>query len=137
MPSRHHITVVARNLKVRLNGKAFLTIPRREVTDMLRDVSGEDTTRIKSGIGADLERALLEQGVRCYPGFTETTTGDTIRLFHAGSVLGSLVDLLVYPSVETDKDLGDVLTKIKGKWKWSTPTGPAALIEDSHTEEEG
>ena len=137
MPSRHHITLVARNLKTQLNGRAFLTIPRRDVTDMLREVSGEDTTRIKSGIGADLGQALLEQGVRCYPGFANTTTGDTIRLFHAGSVLGSLVDLLVYPSVETDKDLGAMLTKIKGKWNWSTPTGPAALIEDTVPAKDG
>ena len=129
MPSRHHITTVARNLKNQLNGRAFLTIPRTDVTEMLRDVSGEETTRIKSVIGADLDMALLEQGVRCYPRFQDTTTGDTIRLFHAGSVLGSVVDLLVHPSTETDKDLGDMLVKIKGKWKWSTPTGPAALIE--------
>ena len=131
MPSRHHITIVARNLKTRLNGRAFLTIPRVEVTEMLRDVSGEETTRIKSAIGADLDMALLEQGVRCYPRFGETTTGDTIRLFHAGSVLGSVVDLMVHPSTETDKDLGEMLTKIKGKWKWSTPTGPAAFIENA------
>jgi hypothetical protein len=129
MPSRHHVSLVARKLKGQLNGKAFLTIPRVDVTEMLREISGEDTTRIKSAIGADLDRALLEQGVRCYPTFTATTTGDTIRLFHAGSVLGSLVDLLIYPSTETDHDLAAMLTKIKGKWNWSTPTGPAALID--------
>lgn len=129
MPSRHHVTLVARQLKNRLNGRAFLTIPRVEATEMLRDVSGEETTRIKSAIGADLDLALLEQGVRSYPRFADTTTGDTIRLFHAGSVLGSVIDLLIYPSTETDKDLGDLLVKIKGKWKWSTPTGPAALVE--------
>lgn len=129
MPTRHHLTVVARQLKGRLNGKAFLTIPRVDVTELLREVSGEETTRIKSVIGSELDLALLEQGVRCYPRFAETTTGDTIRLFHAGSVLGSVVDLLVHPSMETDKDLGDLLVKIKGNWKWATPTGPAALIE--------
>jgi hypothetical protein len=131
------VSVVARKLKVQLNGKAFLTIPRVEVTEMLRDVSGEETTRIKSAIGADLDQALLEQGVRCYPTFSGTTTGDTIRLFHAGSVLGSLVDLLIYPSTETDSDLGAMLTKIKGKWNWSTPTGPAALIENVSADPKG
>ncbi len=129
MPGRHHLTQVARQLKGRLNGHAFLTVPRMEITEMLRTVSGEEGTRIKSGIAGDLERALLEQGVRCFPSLAATTTGDTVRLFHSGSVLGNLVDLLIYPSVEGDRDLGEMLLKVKGKWDWSTPSGPAALIE--------
>ena len=132
MPTRNHLVVVARQLKTKLNGKAFLTIPRTDITQVLRDVSGEDTTRIKSNIAADLEMAMLEQGIRCYPSLQVTTTGDTVRLFHAGTVLGNLLDLLVHPSTETDTDLGEMLTKIKGKWKWSTPEGPAASIEDAH-----
>jgi len=118
-------------LRERLNGKAFLTVERMEITQDLRDVSGEDTTRIKSQLAADLERALLEQGIRCYPSFAETTTGDTIRLLHAGSVLGSLIDLLVYPSKETDKDLAEMLTKVKGRWKWAVPTVTAAAAEET------
>ena len=129
MPSRHHFSVVAKHLKERLNGKAFLTIPRMEITQAVRDISGEEATRIKAAMGSELERALLEQGVRCHPSLAETTTDDTIRLFHAGSLLGSLVDLLVYPSPETDKDLGAMLSKIKGKWKWATPTGPGAHFD--------
>jgi len=116
-------------LKARLNGKAFLTVPRADVTELLREISGEDTTRLKSGLAGDLELALLEQGVRCHPGLVGTTTGDTVRLFHAGSVLGNLVDLLIHPSTETDRDLGAMLAKIKGKWNWATPTGPAASAE--------
>ncbi len=131
MPTRHHLALVARNLRERLNGKAFLTVERMEITQDLRDVSGEDTTRIKSQLAADLERALLEQGIRCYPSFAETTTGDTIRLLHAGSVLGSLIDLLVYPSKETDKDLAEMLTKVKGRWKWAVPTVTAAAAEET------
>lgn len=116
MPSRHHLTVVARQLKTLLNGKAFLTIGRTDITKRVREVSGEDTTRLKSEMASDLEIALLEQGVRCFPTLKETTTGDTIRLFHAGTLLGHLTDLLVHPSPETDRELGDVLVKIKGKW---------------------
>lgn len=120
MPSRHQLTSVARKLKTRLNGKAFLTLPRMDITELVRETSGEDATRIKAGIAADLEVALLEQGIRCFPTLTSTSTGDTIRLFHAGTVLGNLVDLLIHPSVEADSDLGAMLTKIKGKWEWST-----------------
>ena len=125
MPTRHQLTVVARQLKPRLNGKAFLTVPWMEVTELLRNVSGEDATRIKSAIASDLERALLEQGVRCFPTIASTTTGDTIRLFHAGSLFGNLVDLLVHPSTETDRDLETMLTEIE----WNSATPPSLLAE--------
>lgn len=129
MPSRSHLNQVARQLKRQLNGKAFLTLPRMEVTQMLRDISGEDTTRIKANLAAELEMALLHQGVRCYPSLAETTTGDTIRLFHAGTLLGTLVDLLALPAPEDDRDLADVLTKIKGKWK-TVPVSPEAAASE-------
>jgi len=129
MPNRNHLQSVARNLRRELNGRGFLTISRSEVTQQLRAVSGEETTRIKSQLAEELERTLLEQGVRCFPSLQDTRAGDTLRVFHAGTVLGSLVDLLVYPSKETDKDLGDMIKKVKGQWNWSTPTGPAAEID--------
>ena len=50
-----------------------------------------------------------------------TTTGDTVRLFHAGT----LVDLLEHPSIDDDGDLADVLTKLKGKWR-TVPVSPSA-----------
>lgn len=63
-----------------------------------------------------------------YPSLSETTTGDTVRLYHAGSVLGQLIDTIVHPDPGTDRDLGDVLTKVKGKWKWATMTGAAETV---------
>lgn len=75
----------------------------------------------------ELERVLLNQGVRCYPSLTDTTTGDTVRLFHAGTLLGTLVDLVSEPHADDDHDLADVLTKIKGKWK-TTPMRPGDQI---------
>ena len=123
MPTRSNLVHVARQLKRQLNGRAFLTLPRMEITQLVRNVSGEETTRIKSALAAELERALLEQGVRCYPSLGETTTGDIVRVFHAGTLLGTLVDLIAYPSQDDDEDLGDVLTKLKGKWT-TVPVGP-------------
>jgi hypothetical protein len=121
MPSRNDYVLVARELKKRLNGKAFLTIPRREVTEILRDVSGESTTRIKSSAAAELTQVLLEQALRCFPGLSDTDTFETVRIFHAGSVFGNLVDLIVHPSSQTDSDVGAMLKKVKGTWDWSTP----------------
>lgn len=60
-----------------------------------------------------------------YPSLIETTTGDTVRLYHAGSVLGQLIETIVHPDEGTDKELGEVLSKVKGKWKWASLGGPA------------
>ena len=124
MPSRTHLVAVARDLKDQLNRKAFLTIDRSEITELVRRESGEPTTRIKSSLAADLTNALNTQGVLVYPSLAETTTGDTVRLYHAGSVLAQLVDTIVHPDHGTDKELGDVIKKVKGKWKWATESGP-------------
>lgn len=124
MPSRTHLVAVARDLKERLNHRAFLTIDRSEITELLREKSGEPTTRIKSGLAADLTNALTTQGVLVYPRLDETTTGDTVRLYHAGSVLAQLIDTIVHPDQGTDNELGDVIRKVKGKWKWATESGP-------------
>lgn len=124
MPSRTHLVAVARDLKDQLNRKAFLTIGRSEITDLVRQESGEPTTRIKSGLATDLTNALNTQGVLVYPSLSETTTGDTVRLYHAGSVLAQLIDTIVHPDQGTDKELGDVIKKVKGKWKWATESGP-------------
>jgi len=125
MPTRTHLVAVARKLKYQLDGRAFVTVPRTQITDLLRKESGEPTTRIKSGLAADLTNALITQGVLVYPGLAETTTGDMVRLYHAGSVLGQLIDTIVHPDPGTDKDLAEVLTKVKGKWNWAVETGPA------------
>lgn len=124
MPTTSNLVQVARQVKRLLNGKAFKTVPRMQITQMLREVSGQDTTRIKSNLARELEYKLLEQGVRCYPSLEETTTGDTVRLFHSATLLGTLVDLIAHPSEDDDADLADVLTKIKGKWK-TVPVSPS------------
>jgi hypothetical protein len=41
MPTRTHLVAVARSLKQQLNGHAFLTIQRTEITKRLREVSGQ------------------------------------------------------------------------------------------------
>jgi hypothetical protein len=124
MTTRTHLVDVARQLKRRLDGRAFLTIERTEITGMLRTISGEPSTRIKSVLATGLTSALINQGVQVYPPLTATTTGDVVRLYHAGSVLGQLIDTIVHPDPGTDDDLGRVLTKIKGQWQWARVEGP-------------
>lgn len=118
MPQYGDLVQVAKTLKQRLNGKAFETMPRFEITEILRKVSGEDATRLKTAMAQDLEYALLEQGVRVYPKLQDTTTGDNVRLFHPGTVVASIVDMIMYPSQTTDKELAEVTRKVKGLWDW-------------------
>jgi hypothetical protein len=125
LPTRTHLVSVARELKNQLNGKAFLTIERTKITELLRETSREPATRIKSSLARDLTSALINQGIQAYPALEDTTTGDTIRIYHAGSVLGQLIDTIVHPDPGTDTDLGGVLKKIKGTWNWAPVEGPA------------
>lgn len=122
MPNRNHYSLVAKQLRNRLNGKAFETVSRSTITDILREVSGEPTTRIKSIVARDLTQVMLEQqALRCYPSIEETDSMDNVRIFRAGSAIGNLVDLIIHPAKETDKEVGDMLVKLKGKWDWTKP----------------
>lgn len=127
MVTRAHLGFVARDLKKRLGSRAFLTIYRPEVTQLVRDFSGEDSTRVKAVMGQELEQALLEQGVRCFPSLSETSE-DAVRLFHAGTLTGAIIDMLRHPAPETDRELAVALTKLKGKWDWVDRTEHAADI---------
>ncbi len=120
MPSYDNLIQVARSVKRDLDhdSKPFRSYQRMELTNRLRAFSGEPTTRIKAALGADLERALLEQGLRCYPELTATTTGAQIRIFRAGSTVGDLLDAVLVPSRDHDRRLAEALKSFKGTWEW-------------------
>lgn len=127
MPTRPHLMTVAKEIKKRLNGSAFITMPRQEVTQLVRDVSGEETTRVKSEMGKEIEMALLEQGVRLFPRLQDTESSDNIRFFHTGSVAADFVDILAHPDRETtDKQLAQIITKVKGRWIWADASATAS-----------
>ena len=116
MSSYGNLVQAAKELERRLGNRAFTIIPRLEVTELLRDTRAN--TRLKRTMAAELERALLEQGVRVYPRLQDTTTGDNVRLFRPRTVIASLVDMIMHPSDETDKEIAIVTTKVKGLWNW-------------------
>lgn len=119
MPNAVHYDAVADSLYQKLDGHAFLTIPRTDITALLRAASGESRTRIKTKIAADIETAMQIRGLRCYPSLVGTGTGDLIRLFHDDTLMSQLLAMFTEPTPHTDKELGSVLRKIKGKWDWS------------------
>ena len=123
MPTRDHLARVARALSQELGKSAFRSIERMKITEKLREVSGEETTRIKAELAKNLEMELLYQGVRCFPPLDQTSTSDTIRLFHTRTVVASLVDMLTNPGPETDRELANVTKKVKGLWNWAPSPG--------------
>jgi len=125
MPTRDHLARVARALAQDLGNNAFRSIARMEITEKLRQVSGEETTRIKAELAKSLEMELLLQGVRCFPPLDQTSTGDTVRLFHTRTVVANIVDMLTNPGPETDRELGNVTKKVKGMWNWTPTPGDA------------
>jgi hypothetical protein len=125
MPTRDHLARVARALAQDLGNHAFRSIARMEITEKLRQISGEETTRIKAELAKSLEMELLLQGVRCFPPLDQTSTGDTVRLFHTRTVVASLVDMLTNPGPETDRELANVTKKVKGVWNWTPAPGDA------------
>lgn len=118
MPNHTHLISVARQLKQELGRAAFMAKPRTEITELLRKVSGERATQIKSTLAAELTSALNNEAILVYPSLPDTTTGDTVRLYHASSVLGRPIDIIVHPHPANDVELGYILSKIKGKWHW-------------------
>lgn len=121
MPTYDDLISVARSIRRELDRGhlAFKSMDRMELTQRVRAVSGESTTRIKTAMGAELEQALNDQGLRCQPGLAETTTGDRVRIFRAGSAASDLIDAVTYPSPEHDRELAAALAKVKGTWDWN------------------
>ncbi|MGH8996978.1 MAG: hypothetical protein ACRDYB_13285 [Acidimicrobiales bacterium] len=107
-----------------------MSIDRAEITELLREVSGEPRTRIKSNLARLLTEELITQGIQVHPSLGETTTGDTVHLYHAGSLFGQVNDMFTHPDKGHDKNLGEVLTKIKGKWQWAPVEEPAPSTDD-------
>lgn len=126
MPSKIHLAAVARELKRQLNGRAFLTIQRTDITALLRQASGEPTTRLKSTLAAELTGELMTLGVLAHPSLVTTTTGDTVRLYHAGSVLAQITDMVVEPDPGVDAQLAGVLSKVKETWRWANVGVPVS-----------
>jgi hypothetical protein len=118
MPRQEHYEVVADQLSALIDHKAFTTMPRRDITNLLREASSEPRTRIKSLVARDMSEVLQERGLAFFPSLEETATRDNLRLFRVDSVFGHLVDLIVTPSPEADVELGGIIKKVKGTWNW-------------------
>ena len=119
MPTRDHYLALAKQIKRELDEKklAFKSFERMDLTNRLRKVSTEPNTRIKTaGMGKDIENVFAEQGLRLFPKLSETTTGDVVRVWRAGTVAAEMLDLIVTAGRISDRKLADMANKIKGRW---------------------
>ncbi len=69
-------------------------------------------------MAVEIEEVFAEQGLRVFPKLSETTTGDWVRVWRAGTIATDLLDLVLNPNDRSDRELGEIATKIKGKWTW-------------------
>jgi hypothetical protein len=119
VPTRTDLTNTAQLLKDRLGDRAFLTIERSAVTEILRDESGSPATQLKHRLAQALTDILCSQGIQIFPPLTATSSRDHVRLYRTGTLTADLVDVITNPDPGRDWYLADSLTKIKGKWAWA------------------
>ncbi|MDO8672260.1 MAG: hypothetical protein Q7O66_12675 [Dehalococcoidia bacterium] len=111
MPSYGDYVQVATQLEERLGQtkRQFISLPRGEITNILRGVSSEKTSRIKRQTGATLDKAFLEKGLRAFPTIEDTSTDAIIRIFRTNSVVAAILDILLYPNDKADKKLRSIV----------------------------
>jgi hypothetical protein len=126
MPTREHYFQLAKQIRDDLGAKGFAykSYPRREMTDRLRKISGEPTTRIKTAnMGKEIEDVFRDQGLRFFPGLTDSNV-ETVRVWRAGTVAAEVLDLILHAGDHSDQSLSSIVQKMKGKWDWSSPFPP-------------
>lgn len=99
-------------------GRAFQTYTRDDFTTRYRLTSGNQAGRFTKNMASELDQALLEHGLRTFPPLYTLRNHETARVFRSYTVASSLLDVILTPSQETDQQLGEITTKIKGMWQW-------------------
>jgi hypothetical protein len=102
-----------------LGSRAYLSVSREEITNAVRQVTGNPEARVSSGRLALLEGALTRSGIRCFPSLRYLEDPQMrSRLYRRGSVSEDLLVWHLFPAPENDAKLGEVLAKVKGHWRW-------------------
>ena len=113
------ITTVARIIKRRLNGQAFMTLTRADVSGLVREASGTIKTRLTSVRARQLDGQLLESGVFVHPEVAQTTAAaENIRFYRAGTVAAEVANIILHPTEQSDRSLAALTLKAKGAWNW-------------------
>ena len=123
MASKSDYRNLALSFKRDLDGLAFKSYRRVELTERLRELSGEGRARIStSKVADDIDDAFHSQGLRIFPRLQDMDTDDLVRVWRAGT-RAEMLDLLLLPGKSSDRELGNITKKIKGPWNWTDPEG--------------
>lgn len=112
MPSTDSYRQVARVLHDRLGNQPYLSLTRREVTELLRNLSGEANARLRSLGSQMIEQQLDSSGLVFYPSLAEVETNAYMRLIRKESPLYEIVEIMNNPNPWTDELLDAVLEKM-------------------------
>lgn len=99
-------------IKGRLGRRAFMTISRMDVTDILREVSGQAGTRVKSLVAYAITQEMEERGLTFYPALSDVGGKDNIRVVRTNSFIPELVELLNFPNEDNDAKLRAALRQV-------------------------
>lgn len=113
-------------LRAQLGRKPFLTISRRDVTDILREVSGDPKTRVKVLVAQSITQELNARGLTVYPALADSEGKDMVRVFRLDSVFTELIELLNYPGEDSDMRLRSALRKVNLQEKEAQSEGELA-----------
>jgi hypothetical protein len=110
MPSKDQYISVAKQVVDYLNafGLAFKTYNTKELDDMIKAVAGEGARVSTKAVGDEIESAMLERGLICFPKIAEAEDG-YVRIYRAGSVAANLLQAFRYPGPSGDSDLASLL----------------------------
>lgn len=124
MPTNFDHAQLAKTFRRELDKEnlAFKSFPRRELTDRLREISGEPNARISTAtVADDIDRAFSTQGLLIFPRLQHTGMNDWVRVWRGGTRAMEIIELVSMPSEASDRLLGDMTKKIKGTWQWTDP----------------
>lgn len=112
MPTRTALEVVADQLADRVKKHGVHTMSRGEITTMIRTASGDDRARYGRLVGADLTEQLGLRGIICFPNIVDIGSGDAFRMYPARTGIGHLVDLILHPSTDGDREIAEAIKSL-------------------------
>ena len=110
MATKDHYISVAKQVAEYLNafGLAFKTYNTKELDAMLKAVAGEGARVAGEDVSTEMERAMSERGLTCFPKIHEAPDG-YVRVYRSGSVVSNLLQAFRYPGPSGDADLAALL----------------------------
>jgi len=123
MPSKDSYRTAAKKMKQLLDSEhsAFRTVQAKEITGAVQSAAGSGGHG-----GAEMESALLEEGLLVFPSLTQQPSDGYVRLYRSGTVIANILNAIRYPGSGSDNDLAQLIAKVKTPKSLSAATPPLA-----------